>query len=208
MFPCFDEPAFKAIFHMSVEAPYQFTVYSNTQRIHSYMTSSKNQVCFYFVLLRVVLTLGKVSYFAPSPIMSTYLVALVVAIFECDSVLTNDGINIRVCSRPLARGGELRRFALDNAVEMMEYYTDYFGISYPLTKAELFAIPDFGAGAMENWGLITFREKYLLLDPRSASASAKQDIAGVIAHELAHQWFGNLVTMKWWCVHSLSCHCG
>ena len=89
-------------------------------------------------------------------------------------------------------------FALRTAVNITEFYEKYFGIGYPLPKQDLIAIPDFGAGAMENWGLITYRETSLLYSPDRSSASSQQWVAVVVAHELAHQWFGNLVTMQWW----------
>ena len=89
-------------------------------------------------------------------------------------------------------------FALRTAINITEFYEKYFGIGYPLPKQDLIAIPDFGAGAMENWGLITYRETSLLYSPERSSASSQQWVAVVVAHELAHQWFGNLVTMQWW----------
>ncbi|KAL0193595.1 hypothetical protein M9458_011891, partial [Cirrhinus mrigala] len=89
-------------------------------------------------------------------------------------------------------------FALDAAVKLLDFYDDYFAIPYPLPKQDLAAIPDFQSGAMENWGLTTYRESALLFDPHKSSASDKLGITMIIAHELAHQWFGNLVTMQWW----------
>lgn len=89
-------------------------------------------------------------------------------------------------------------FAKEVGPKSLEYYENFFDVKYPLPKQDMIAIPDFSAGAMENWGLITYRESLLLYDPNTTSYSYKESIASVIAHELAHQWFGNLVTMKWW----------
>ncbi len=88
-------------------------------------------------------------------------------------------------------------FALDIAVRVIDFYEDYYGVKYPIPLSYHLALPDFSAGAMENWGLVTYREVYLLVDENSSAAS-RQQVALVVAHELAHQWFGNLVTMKWW----------
>src|SRR5262249_36152184 len=93
---------------------------------------------------------------------------------------------------------ELTSFALDVAVKCLDFYNDYFGSKYPLEKCDLVALPDFAAGAMENWGCITFREQAMFVDPKNSTLSNKQWVAMVVAHELAHQWFGNLVTMRWW----------
>ena len=94
--------------------------------------------------------------------------------------------------------GETGRFALDVAVRTLELYDDFFRVPYPLPKLDMIAIMDFAMGAMENWGLVTYREVDLLIDDAKASNSQKQRVASVVAHELAHQWFGNLVTMEWW----------
>jgi aminopeptidase N/puromycin-sensitive aminopeptidase len=107
-----------------------------------------------------------------------------------------DGVNIRVCATPDKAG--LTAYALAVAQFALHYYNDYFGIPYPLKKLDLIALPDFEAGAMENFGAITFRETELLLDPQTASVQTRQNVALVIAHEMAHQWFGDLVTMQWW----------
>ena len=107
-----------------------------------------------------------------------------------------DGIPIRVCATPGKK--EMGEFALDSAQYILSYYDKYFGIGYPYGKLDLIALPDFSAGAMENTGCITFREVVLLLDNQHGSVGLKKTIASVIAHEMAHQWFGDLVTMKWW----------
>ncbi len=127
--------------------------------------------------------------------MSTYLVAFLVGDFQCSSG-ESDGVAIRVCSTPDKVA--LTPYGLDVAKYMLHYYNNYFGIPYPLKKLDLIALPDFEAGAMENFGAITYRETDLLIDPKSASVYSKKEVALVIAHEMAHQWFGDLVTMQWW----------
>merc|ERR1719205_72229 len=129
--------------------------------------------------------------------MSTYLVAFVICDFALSSeqtVTNNITVSVITAQDKLDQAD----FALHTATKITDHYEEYFGIKYPLPKQDLIAIPDFGAGAMENWGLITYRETSLLYSEGSSSASAKQWVAIVVAHELAHQWFGNLVTMKWW----------
>ena len=134
--------------------------------------------------------------FKKSPIMSTYLVAVVVGEYDHVEKTLDSGVLVRVFTpQGQCNQGE---FALDVATRALHYYTDYFKISYPLPKLDLITVPDFSAGAMENWGLITYRESLLLCDPVNSSAQNKQRVAIVIAHEVAHQWFGNLVTMQWW----------
>jgi puromycin-sensitive aminopeptidase len=128
--------------------------------------------------------------------MSTYLLAFVFGKLDFKEQKTNDGVVVRTYSTP----GNLKytKFCLDTAVKCLEFYNDYFNIDYPLEKCDFVALPDFAAGAMENWGLITCREQAMLVDSKNTSLYIKQHVALVIAHELAHQWFGNLVTMKWW----------
>jgi puromycin-sensitive aminopeptidase len=138
----------------------------------------------------------KTLYFQESPIMSTYLVAVVVGMFDYVEAQSTDGIAVRVyCQVGKSDQG---KFALEVAVKTLDLYKDYFAVPYPLPKLDMVAIPDFAAGAMENYGLVTYRETALLFDDRHSAASNKQRVAVVVAHELAHQWFGNLVTMEWW----------
>ena len=134
--------------------------------------------------------------FEESVEMSTYLVAFVVCDFDVVSKISGKNVNVSV----IAAKDKIEQadFALQAATNLMDFYDDFFGVAYPLEKQDLIAIPEFGAGAMENWGLITYRETSLLYSPKETGAKAKQWITVVIAHELAHQWFGNLVTMKWW----------
>ena len=179
-FPCFDEPEMKANFTITIVHPADTTALSNMQ-VESREETESGDI---------------VTHFAPSVRMSTYLVAFIVCQFKSLSVIVDDRVNVSVWSRPsLVSDTE---YALNITVIVLMYYETFFGIEYPLKKLDLVAIPDFGAGAMENWGLITYRETALLVTPGVSSSSDKQWVTQVIAHELAHQWFGNLVTMEWW----------
>ncbi|OAY71244.1 Aminopeptidase M1-B [Ananas comosus] len=178
-FPCWDEPAFKATFKITLEVPSELVALSN-------MPVAEEKVD------GVVKTLS----FEESPIMSTYLVAIVVGLFDYIEDNLPDGTKVRVyCQVGKSSQG---KFALDVAVKSLQLYENYFAVPYPLPKLDMVAIPDFAAGAMENYGLVTYRETALLYDDRLSSASNKQSVAITVAHELAHQWFGNLVTMEWW----------
>ena len=177
-FPCWDEPEAKATFEISIIADNKFTAISNMP------IKSKKKID------------SKTLYnFSKTPIVSTYLIYLGVGEFE---YLTGKvgKIQIRVIT---TKGNKSKgKFSLDLGKKLLTSYEKYFGIKYPLPKLDLIAVPDFAAGAMENWGAITFRETILLYDPKTSSTRTKQFIAEVISHEIAHQWFGNLVTMKWW----------
>ncbi|XP_010937267.1 aminopeptidase M1-B [Elaeis guineensis] len=178
-FPCWDEPAFKATFRIKLEVPSELVALSNMPVIEE-----KNDGPL------------KTLSFQESPIMSTYLVAVVVGLFDYIEAFTLDGIRVRVyCQVGKSNQG---KFALDVAVKTLDLYKEYFVVPYPLPKLDMVAIPDFASGAMENYGLVTYREKSLLYDERYSSASSKQWVAITVTHELAHQWFGNLVTMEWW----------
>lgn len=179
-FPCFDEPAFKANFTIRIVREPQHITISNMPKVKS-----------------VALPGGLLEdYFDTTVKMSTYLVAYIVSDFLSVSKTTKHGVEISVYAVP--EKIDQTAFALDAAVKLLDFYDDYFDIPYPLPKQDLAAIPDFQSGAMENWGLTTYRESGLLFDPEKSSASDKLGITKVIAHELAHQWFGNLVTMEWW----------
>ncbi|MFA5987560.1 MAG: M1 family metallopeptidase [Candidatus Paceibacterota bacterium] len=179
-FVCVDEPAAKAIFDITLIVPADKTVISNTH------------------ILDVAEHEGgyKVVKFAPTPKMSTYLVAFIVGDFEYVEKKNDDGVLVRVFVTP----GKKKQagFALDVACKCLSFYNKYFKIKYPLAVLDMIAIPDFAAGAMENWGAVTYRETALLVDPEHSAAAARQRVAIVVAHELAHQWFGNLTTMEWW----------
>ena len=179
-FPSFDEPAFKATYNVTLVVDSGDTAISNSP-IESDTTGP---------------IAGKHTLkFATTPKMSTYLVAFLVGDFQCTAG-ESDGVAIRSCSTP--DKVVLTPYSVDVAKYVLHYYNTYFGISYPLKKLDLIALPDFEAGAMENFGAITYRETALLINPKTASVGAKRGIAEVIAHEMAHQWFGDLVTMQWW----------
>jgi aminopeptidase N/puromycin-sensitive aminopeptidase len=179
-FPCFDEPALKATFDVTLVVDTGDTAISNSPIASD--TSGPTE--------------GKHTLkFATTPRMSTYLLAFLVGDFKCTAG-DEDSVAIRVCSTPDKVG--LTSYAVDVAKYVLHYYNNYFGIPYPLKKLDLIALPDFEAGAMENFGAITYREDALLLDPKTASLGSKKGVANVIAHEMAHQWFGDLVTMQWW----------
>ncbi len=177
-FPSFDEPAFKATFDVSLTVDVRDTVIANGKLLSDKPAEPGKH------------TLS----FSTTPKMSTYLVAFLVGDFQCTSGKA-DGIPIRVCATP--DKVKLTNFALQAAEYILPYYDKYFGIKYPMAKLDLIGLPDFEAGAMENFGCITYRETDLLVD-RDAGVDAKKRVASVVAHEMAHQWFGDMVTMQWW----------
>ncbi|ODN00507.1 Endoplasmic reticulum aminopeptidase 2 [Orchesella cincta] len=183
-FPCFDEPQFKATFKMIIIRNQQHKSLFN-------MPIKKIETVYYGYHMELWR-----DEFEESVEMSTYLVAFVICDYESISNKTTKGVEVAIHTPP----GLLPQasFALQSAIQVMEYYDEFFGVPYPLPKQDLIAIPDFGAGAMENFGLITYRETSILYDSNESSSAAHQWVAVVLAHELAHQWFGNLVTMKWW----------
>ncbi|XP_051923813.1 leucyl-cystinyl aminopeptidase isoform X2 [Hippocampus zosterae] len=178
-FPCFDEPSFKATFLVKINRKPEHMALSNMPKAKTTHLSSD--------LLQDEFAKTSVN-------MSTYLVAFVIGNFAAVSRNVSDTL-VSVYSVPQKK--EHTNYALDTAAKLLEFYNDFFEIDYPLQKLDFVAIPDFLAGAMENWGLLTFRESNLLVGEHS-SLMEKQDVASVIAHELAHQWFGNFVTMSWW----------
>ncbi len=179
-FPCFDEPSFKATFQVNLTVPSHLAAISNSPEIEN--TDLGN---------------GQRSVrFAPTMVMSTYLVAFVVGPFESTDVLDVDGVPLRVVYP--AGKGHLTALALEAGAFALRFFGDYFAIPYPGEKLDMIAIPDFAFGAMENLGCVTYRETALLVDPSSASAAEIQRVAEVVHHEIAHMWFGDLVTMEWW----------
>eukprot|EP00934_Nitzschia_sp_Nitz4_P005668 Nitzschia sp. Nitz4//scaffold210_size37948//7957//10834//NITZ4_007687-RA/size37948-augustus-gene-0.25-mRNA-1//-1//CDS//3329541921//5658//frame0 len=179
-FPCVDEPAAKATFLVTLVVPANLECFSNMPEAKR-CTLSNNLV--------------EVS-FLETPKMSTYLLAFCVGEFDYIQAMTKGGVLIKVYA---TRGRSSScQYALDTAVRALDAYDEFFGIHYPLPKLDMAAIPEFAAGAMENWGLVTYRDVDLLIDPKTASNSQKQRVCTVVCHELAHQWFGNLVTMTWW----------
>ncbi|KAG9133475.1 hypothetical protein Leryth_013287 [Lithospermum erythrorhizon] len=178
-FPCWDEPACKATFKITLEVPSEVVALSNMPVVEEKLSGDTKTVCY-----------------QESPIMSTYLVAVVIGLFDYVEGHTSDGIPVRVyCQVGKTDQG---KFALDVAIKTLPLFKEYFAVPYSLPKLDMIAIPDFAAGAMENYGLVTYRETALLFDDKHSAASNKQRVATVVAHELAHQWFGNLVTMEWW----------
>ncbi len=179
-FPSFDEPALKATFDITLIVDKRDTAISNGRIISDIPGPAQDKHTLRF---------------STSPKMSTYLVAVAVGDFQCLEGGA-DSIPIRVCATPDKR--ELGKFALESAENVLRFYDGYYGIQYPFGKLDLVAAPDFEAGAMENTGAIFFRESALLIDDKYASVGAHREVAGTIAHEIAHMWFGDLVTMKWW----------
>nr|XP_018910157.1 PREDICTED: puromycin-sensitive aminopeptidase-like [Bemisia tabaci]XP_018910165.1 PREDICTED: puromycin-sensitive aminopeptidase-like [Bemisia tabaci]XP_018910174.1 PREDICTED: puromycin-sensitive aminopeptidase-like [Bemisia tabaci] len=179
-FPCWDEPAVKAQFTVTLCVQDDKVALSNMPVIEESHDGEGN----------------KILKFETTHVMSTYLVAIVVGDFDYVQDKTSNGVLVRVYT-PVGRKNQ-GETALNFASKMLQYYEEYFKISYPLPKLDLIAIADFAYGAMENWGLITFRETRLLVDPANTSSWTRQAVAKCVGHELAHQWFGNLVTMEWW----------
>ncbi|XP_017352556.1 puromycin-sensitive aminopeptidase [Cebus imitator] len=178
-FPCWDEPAIKATFDISLVVPKDRVALSNMNVIDRKPYPDDEN------LVEVK--------FARTPVMSTYLVAFVVGEYDFVETRSKDGVCVRVYT-PVGKA-EQGKFALEVAAKTLPFYKDYFNVPYPLPKIDLIAIADFAAGAMENWGLVTYRETALLIDPKNSCSSSRQWVALVVGHELAHQWFGNLVTM-------------
>jgi aminopeptidase N len=180
VFPCIDEPEAKATFNVTLTTERSVTVLGN---MPIKQQNEQNNAL--------------VTSFETTPRMSTYLLAWVVGELHSKTAYTSSGVEVNIWATP-AQSPDSLDFALDIATRTIEFFDDYFGTAYPLPKADHVALPDFSSGAMENWGLITYREIALLADPKTTSISSKRYIATVVAHELSHQWFGNLVTMKWW----------
>ncbi len=179
-FPCIDEPAAKATYDLTLETELDVTVLSNMP--------IKDQRAEDDRLITV---------FETTPIMSSYLLAWVVGELHKKTAVTKNGVEINVWAT-LAQPENNLDFALDIATRSTDFFDEYFSTPYPLPKSDYVALPDFSSGAMENWGLQTYREIALLVDPETTSVSTKQYVATVITHETSHQWFGNLVTMEWW----------
>src|SRR5437867_1821088 len=179
-FPCWDEPSAKATFELSLVVPDGQAAISNTP-----IAAEKD--------------LGdgtRLVQFAESPRMSTYLLAFVIGPLQAIEARARGGTRIGVWALPdrIVHGG----WARDESIRILDYLNDYYGVPYPLPKLDHVSLQDFAAGAMENWGAITYRERILLLNPATSSSQTRQNITSVIAHETAHMWFGDLVTMSWW----------
>ena len=178
-FPCWDEPEFKAVFGISLDVEEGLTAISNGPEIERTDGGGRT-------LLR----------FADTMPMSSYLVAFIVGRLEATEAVDVDGTPLRVVHIP--GKGHLTAFGLDVGAFALRWFQEYYGIAYPGEKVDLVALPDFAAGAMENLGCVTFRESLLLVDPERSTQHERELVADVVAHELAHMWFGDLVTMRWW----------
>ena len=180
VFPCVDEPAAKAEYDLTLVTRTGITVLGNMP-VKSEEENGDSLT----------------TTFEKTPRMSSYLLAFVIGELHKKSARTKSGVEVNVWATP-AQNENTLDFALDIATRSIDFYDEYFGVKYPLPKSDHVALPDFSSGAMENWGLITYRESCLLADPELTPESSRRFIATVIAHELSHQWFGNLVTMNWW----------
>jgi aminopeptidase N len=179
-FPCIDEPEAKATFDLEVVSPKGETILGNTPIAEQ--TEENGQL---------------VTRFETTPRMSTYLLAFAYGDLQARSGKTKGGVDVNVWATK-AHPIDALDFALEVGIKCIDFFNEYFGVPYPLSKADHIALPDFSSGAMENWGLITYREVALLAEPGTTSQTSREYIASVVAHETSHQWFGNLVTMKWW----------
>ena len=179
-FPCWDEPEIKSTFEIVLNVPQEMEAISNMPMTKEEVSENNYKKVF----------------FDKTPIMSTYLLAFIIGdLDKCTTIAENNvEINVWATKHNVIHG----EFALQVAKDLLKYYNDYFQIDYPLPKLDHLAIPDFAAGAMENWGAITYREVALLFDEKNSAPATKQRIAEIVAHEMAHMWFGDLVTMKWW----------
>ena len=180
VFPCVDEPAAKAEYDLTLVTQTGITVLGNMP-VKSEEENGDSLT----------------TTFEKTPRMSSYLLAFVIGELHKKTARTKSGVEVNVWATP-AQNENTLDFALDIATRSIDFYDEYFGVKYPLPKSDHVALPDFSSGAMENWGLITYRESCLLADPELTPESSRRFIATVIAHELSHQWFGNLVTMNWW----------
>ena len=180
VFPCVDEPAAKAEYDLTLITRPGITVLGNMP-VKSEEENGDSLT----------------TTFEKTPRMSSYLLAFVIGELHKKTARTKSGVEVNIWATP-AQNENTLDFALDIATRSIDFYDEYFGVKYPLPKSDHVALPDFSSGAMENWGLITYRESCLLADPELTPESSRRFIATVIAHELSHQWFGNLVTMNWW----------
>ena len=179
-FVCWDQPDVKSRFQLSLTTTKDRTALGNMPVVSETDIGENRK--------KVV--------FDNSPVMSSYLLALVIGHFDYVKGMTKNGVKVRTYTA-VGKSAD-GAFANEVGIKSLDFYHDFFGIPYPLPKLDMIAITDFAAGAMENWGLVTYRETALLFNEKTTSSARKQWVAIVVAHELAHQWFGNLVTMEWW----------
>ncbi|XP_044046036.1 aminopeptidase N-like [Siniperca chuatsi] len=184
-FPCFDEPAMKAVFNITIIHDRDTVALSNGREID--IADS--------VIDGVPV---KVTTFEPTERMSTYLLAFIVSDFVNIQSTQSNSLLVRIWARRKAINDRQGDYALNITGPIFQFYEHYYNATYPLSKSDQIALPDFHAGAMENWGLVTYRETALLFDPIISSTGNKERVTTVISHELAHMWFGNLVTLQWW----------
>lgn len=179
VFPCIDEPEAKATFDLTLVTPKGQTVLANTPIKTQETSGSKTTTSF-----------------EASPIMSSYLLAFVFGDLVYKEAKTKNNVPVRTYATEANK--DLLDFSIGLGVKCIDFFEEYFNTPYPLAKLDMVALPEFSSGAMENWGLITYRESMLLTDPKISSIESQQITAYVVAHESSHMWFGNLVTMKWW----------
>uniref|UniRef100_A0A8C2KFU5 Aminopeptidase n=1 Tax=Cyprinus carpio TaxID=7962 RepID=A0A8C2KFU5_CYPCA len=184
-FPCFDEPSMKAVFHLTLQHPPETVALANGMELGTESITIEDKK-----LLQ--------TRFKPTEKMSTYLLAFVISEFTKIQSSEKTNVLIRIWGRKEAIESGQGDYALNVTFPILKYFENYYNTTYPLSKSDQVALPDFAAGAMENWGLVTYREQSLFYDPKESSNGDKEWVVTVIAHELAHMWFGNLVTMRWW----------
>ena len=186
-FPCIDEPAAKAVFELAITTDKDDMVLANTPQLALRNAPNQNSDTGYGY---------HTTRFEPTPKMSTYLLAWVIGKFHGKTTTNRYGVEVTTYAA-LNQDIESVEFANETAARALEYFNDNFGVKYPLPKCTQVALPDFEAGAMENWGLVTYRESMLLAN-KNATLDTKKGVALTVTHELSHQWFGDLVTMSWW----------